>query len=49
MWKRDVLKIDGFGPFLGPTQKTQNITKNQSFFQKLYSYDYQITQVPGPR
>ena len=48
--KRDVLKVDGFGPFLGPIypQKTQNIAKNQNFFQKLYPYDYQITQVPDP-
>ena len=27
----------------------QNIAKNQNFFQKLNPYDYQITQVPGPR
>ena len=50
-WKRDVPKVDGFGPFLGPIspQKTQNIPKKQNFIQKLHPYDYQITQVPGPR
>ena len=29
--------------------KTQNITKNQNFFQKLNPYDHQKTQFPGPR
>ena len=50
-WKQDVHKVDGFGPFLGPIspQKTLNIAKNQKYFQKLYPYDYQITQVPGTR
>ena len=50
-WKLDVPKVDGFGSFLGPIypQKTHNIAKNQIFFQKLNPYDYQITQVPGPR
>ena len=49
--KQDIPKADGFGPFLGPifSQKTQNIAKNQNFSQKLHPYDYQITQVPGPR
>ena len=48
--KRNVTKVNGFGPFLGPIypQKTQNTVKNQNFFQKLNSYNYQITQVPGP-
>ena len=46
--KWDVPKIDGFGPFLGPiySQKTQNIPKNQNFFQKLNPHVYQIIQVP---
>ena len=51
--KQDLPKDDDFGPFLDPIfpQKTQNIDKNQNFFQKLYSYDYQIAraQPPGPR
>ena len=49
--KQDVPKVDDFDPFLGPIypQKTQNIAKNQNFFQNLHPYDYKITQVPGPR
>ena len=49
--KQDVPKVDGFDPFLKPIypQKMQNIAKNQIFFQRLHAYDYQITQVPGPR
>ena len=51
--KQDVHKVDGFGPFLGPIYpppppwETQNIAKNQNFFQKLHHSDYQIIQVPG--
>ena len=48
--KRDVPKVDGFGPFLGPIfpPKTQNIAKIQIFSQKLHPYDYHInkSQVP---
>ena len=49
--KQDVPKVDNFGPFLGPiySQETQNTVKNQSFFQKLHPYDYQLTQVAGPK
>ena len=44
--KRDVHKVDSFGPFLRPIypQKTQNIAKNQKFFHKLHPYDYQINK-----
>ena len=49
--KQEVPKVDGFGPFLGPIspQKTENIVKNQKPFQKLHTYDHQVTQVSGPR
>ena len=49
--KRDVPKNDAFDPFSGSIspQKIQNIAKNQNFFQKLHPYDYQVTQVSGPR
>ena len=48
--KQDVAKVDDFGPFLDPIypQKTQNIAKDQNFFQKLHPFDYQITQAPVP-
>ena len=38
--KRDVLKIDGFGAFLGPIylKKAQNIAKNQFFFPRNFIF-----------
>ena len=52
--KQDVPKVDDFRQFLDPIypQKTQNIAKKKKkkiVFQNLHLYDYQITQVPGPR
>ena len=49
--KQDVPKVDDFGLFLDLIypHKTQNIAKNENFFQKLYPFDYQITQVAYPR
>ena len=49
--KQDVPKVDDFGPVLDPIypQKTQNIAEDQNFFHNLHPFDYQMTQVPGPR